>query len=45
MIIRLTRNVRLTGGVGYRVTSSEGRNDDRLRGATGSVALQIGGGS
>jgi hypothetical protein len=35
----------LVGGVGYRLVDAEGRDDRRLRGATGSVALQIGGGS
>ena len=45
IVVRLARNVRLTGGVGYRLTSSEGRDDDRLRGTTGTLAIQIGGGS
>ena len=42
--VRLTRNIRLTGGVGYRLVSADRRDDDRLRGATASVSLQIGGG-
>jgi hypothetical protein len=43
VIVRLTSSLRLTGGIGYRLTSSDGRDDDRLRGAAGSIALQIGG--
>jgi len=42
--VRLTKNIRLTGGVGYRLVSADRRDDDRLRGATASVSLQIGGG-
>ena len=45
LVVKLTSRLRLTGGVGYRLISAEGRDDNRLRGATGSVALQIGGGS
>ena len=44
-LIRLTKHLRLTAGVGYRFTAGEGRDDNRLRGAVGSVGLQIGGGS
>lgn len=56
-IVRLTRHLRLTAGVGYRFTGSGwyGHHDDyrsgggdpgrRLGGAVGSVGLQIGGGS
>lgn len=45
--VRLTRRMRLAGGVGYRFTGSERRGigGGRLDGATGSVALQISGGS
>jgi hypothetical protein len=43
VILKLTGRLRLTGGVGYRLIDAEGRDDSRLRGATGSVALQIGG--
>jgi hypothetical protein len=42
--VRLTKNVWLTGGVGYRLVTADRRDDDRLRGATASVSLQIGGG-
>ena len=48
VFVRLARNVRLTGGIGYRLVDAR-RNfdysddDNRLRGASGSVALQIGG--
>ena len=47
LTIRLTRNMRLAGGAGYRFTGVERRSigGDRLDGATGSLALQIGGGS
>jgi len=43
----LTKRLRLAIGAGYRFTGSERRGfgGDRLDGATGSVALQIGGGS
>ena len=43
--VRLTRNFRLTGGVGYRLIGGARGLNDRLRGVSGSVALQIGGGS
>ncbi|SRR6266487_366740 len=43
----LTKRLRLAVGAGYRFTGRERRGfgSDRLDGATGSVALQIGGGS
>jgi hypothetical protein len=44
LLVRLTRHVRLTGGASYRFVGAEGRDDNRLRGATGSLGLQIGGG-
>lgn len=45
--VRLSKQMRLTAGVGYRFTGSEhhGFGSDRLDGTTGSLALQIGGGS
>jgi opacity protein-like surface antigen len=43
LIVHLARNARLMVGVGYRAIASS-ENNTRLRGATGSVALQIGGG-
>ena len=43
--IRLTRRLRLAAGAGYRFTVTEGRDDRRFSGATGSLALQIDGGS
>src|SRR5205085_1743342 len=45
VIIGLTKNVRLTAGAGYRFigTRERGRRNE-LDGATGSIALQIGGG-
>jgi hypothetical protein len=45
LYLRLTRHVRLTGGGGYRFTATDSRDVDRLRGAVGSVGIQIGGGS
>jgi hypothetical protein len=45
VLVHLSRLLTLTGGAGYRFTSGErGTPSNRLRGATGSVALQIGGG-
>jgi len=44
VVVRLTRQLRLTGGVGYRLIDAEGRDDHRLSGATGTIGLQIGGG-
>jgi hypothetical protein len=45
--LKLTKRMRLAGGVGYRFTGSDRRRlgGDRLDGTTGSLALQIGGGS
>ena len=45
--LKLTKRMRLAGGVGYRFTGSErrGLGGNRLDGTTGSLALQIGGGS
>jgi hypothetical protein len=45
--VRLSKQVRLTAGAGYRFTGTDRRSigGDRLDGATGSLALQIGGGS
>jgi hypothetical protein len=47
VLFRVSRLVRLTAGAGYRFIGADRRgvDDRRLRGATGSVALQIGGGS
>jgi hypothetical protein len=50
VFVKLARSVRLTGGVGYRLvdggrTFNHDDRDTRLRGASGSIALQIGGGS
>jgi hypothetical protein len=47
LLFRISRQVRVTAGAGYRFVGSDRRgvDDGRLRGATGSVALQIGGGS
>jgi hypothetical protein len=45
VLVRLARHLRLTAGAGYRFTAGERGDDNRLRGAVGSVGLQIGGGS
>ena len=45
LLVRLSKRMRLTAGAGYRFTAGEGRNDNRLYSAVGSVGLQIGGGS
>jgi hypothetical protein len=45
VVVSLRRNVRLSGGVGYRLIGGARDMQGRLRGATGSLALQIGGGS
>lgn len=45
MLVRLTRHMRLTVGAGYRFIAAERNVDDRLRGAVGTLGLQIGGGS
>jgi hypothetical protein len=44
--VRLTKSIRLTGGIGYRWTSSyyHYHDDSRLQGAVASIGLQIGGG-
>lgn len=45
--VRLSKQVRLAAGAGYRFTGTDRRSigGDRLDGATGSLTLQIGGGS
>ena len=45
VLVRLTRHMRLTAGAGYRFTAAERGGDSRLRGAVGTLGLQIGGGS
>ena len=45
LVVKLAKQLRLTGGIGYRLVNSEGRDARRLRGATGNISLQIGGGS
>jgi len=44
-LIRLTRHTRLIAGAGYRMTVAERGGDSRLRGAVGTLGLQVGGGS
>jgi len=39
--LRLTDHFRLIGGVGYRFIGAEGRDDNRLRGATGTLGFQL----
>lgn len=45
VLVRLTRHMRLTVGAGYRFVAADRDADDRLRGAVGTLGLQIGGGS
>ncbi len=45
LLVRLTKHVRLTGGAGYRFIGAEGGDNNRPGGASGSVGLQVGGGS
>lgn len=44
VIVGLTKHFRLTAGAGYRLIGGARGTRNRLQGATGSVALQIGGG-
>ena len=51
-LVRISRHLRLTAGAGYRFTGNGWHEHDRdvsgrinPRGATGSIGLQIGGGS
>jgi len=44
IVLRLSKNFRLTGGFGYRAVDARRHQDDRLSGPVGSVAFQIGGG-
>ena len=43
LLVKLTDRLRLTSGVGYRLIGGAERIDDRLRGVTGTIGLQIGG--
>lgn len=48
VFVRVARHARVTGGVSYRLIGADrgvSDGDVRLRGAAGSIALQIGGGS
>jgi hypothetical protein len=45
LVFKVTNWLRLNSGVGYRVIGGAGGVEDRLRGTTGSFALQFGGGS
>jgi hypothetical protein len=42
-LIRVTRLMRINAGVGYRITDGAHGLDDRIRGVSGSIGLQIGG--
>ena len=42
VLVRLTDRLRLNAGVGYRLIGGADSMNSRLRGATGSVGLQIG---
>lgn len=43
LLLKLTDRLRLTTGVGYRLIAGAETIDDRLRGVTGTIGLQIGG--
>src|SRR5262245_45247931 len=45
ILIRLTRQMRITAGAGYRFTVADFRSEERRVGAVGTLGLQIGGGS
>jgi hypothetical protein len=45
VMLRVARHMRIAVGAGYRFVGTDGPDSSRLRGATGSIALQIGGGS
>ena len=44
LIVRFADWMRLNVGIGYRTEAGADSYDDRLRGVTGSIALQFGGG-
>jgi hypothetical protein len=44
VVIRITKTIRLTAGAGYRLIAAEHGDESRLRGAVGTVGLQLGGG-
>ncbi|HEY1911489.1 MAG TPA: hypothetical protein VGG73_11250 [Vicinamibacterales bacterium] len=44
LLIKLSKDARITSHVGYRFVGSNGYDSDRLSGFTGSFGLQIGGG-
>jgi hypothetical protein len=44
LLVKLAKQARLTGNVGYRFVGSNGYDSNRLSGFTGSIGLQIGGG-
>lgn len=45
VLVRVNKHFRLTGGVGYRLIGGARGEENRVRGVSGSVGLQIGGGS
>jgi hypothetical protein len=45
VFMTLGHGLRLTGGVGYRLIAAARGSENRLRGVSGSIALQISGGS
>jgi hypothetical protein len=44
VLVRITNSLHLTAGVGYRFIAAERGNENRLRGAVGTIGLQLGGG-
>ncbi len=43
LFVNLSKNVRIAAGAGYRLVGADRNEDHRLRGASGSLSLQIGG--
>jgi hypothetical protein len=44
VVLRITKTIRLTAGAGYRLIAAEHGDESRLRGAVGTIGLQLGGG-
>jgi hypothetical protein len=41
IFVRLTEHLRIVGGAGYRFVGADRHSGDRLRGATGTLSLQV----
>jgi len=44
VVVRITKTLHLTVGAGYRFIAAERGDENRLRGAVGTIGLQLGGG-